>query len=360
MTDFTERRKLRKQILGTFDSSVNGLFHKGIFGLPFSPEESELVVIPVPWDVTVSFHHGTANAPATIPEASRQIDLYSENYPGAWQYGISMAECPSWILEYNNELRPVAESIISRMDIRDPAEVISENAAQYKKISGSFEKVSGWIKETAERFIEEGKITAVLGGDHSAPLALIRLLAEKHENLSVLQVDAHADLRNSYEGFKYSHASIMRNVIEGTKVNKLVQLGIRDCAEQEAEYIRKQNNRIQTFTDNFIQGSIFRGTTWEKLCDEIIAVLTETVYISFDIDGLQPHLCPNTGTPVPGGLSFEQAVYLLHRILKSGKKVAGFDLCEVNSPATNGWDANVGMRILYELSCLTLVTNYRI
>lgn len=357
MLEIPEREKIRRLIIEKFDASANGLFHKGIFGLPFSPVESELIIIPVPWDVTVSYRPGTSKAPAAILEASRQIDLYHENFPGTWQHGIYMTDFPEHIFDENRELRLLAESIMMQLESKAADLAYSENSDHYQKIQSGFENISGFIEKTAGPFLADGKIVGICGGDHSVPLALINHLAEKYENMSVLQVDAHADLRDSYQGFRYSHASIMRNVVQNQKVKKLVQIGIRDYCADEAEFIEKNKNRIHCFTDKYINECLFEGESWKAIVDKIISGLSEEVYISFDIDGLQPFLCPNTGTPVPGGFSFEQIKYLFYHIYKSGKKIVGFDLCEVNPPENSDWDANIGMRILYELSCLALATN---
>src|SRR5690606_2133030 len=119
---------------------------------------------------------------------------------------------------------------------------------------------------------------------------------------AVLQIDAHADLRRAYEGFQYSHASIMYNILEEIPaVTKLVQVGIRDYCDEEFEAITKSQGRIVTFFDRDLKAGAYQGKTWDQQTDEIIRELPERIYISFDIDGLDPKLCPNTGTPVPGG-----------------------------------------------------------
>src|SRR5690606_13345614 len=121
-------------------------------------------------------------------------------------------------------------------------------------------------------------------------------------NFGLLQIDAHADLREAYEGFKYSHASIMYNVLnEIPQVQKLVQVGIRDYGDDELTMIRTEKNRVVTFFDRDLKEAEYEGQTWKALCEQIVDELPQNVYISFDIDGLDPKLCPNTGTPVPGG-----------------------------------------------------------
>ena len=131
------------------------------------------------------------------------------------------------------------------------------------------------------------------------------------------------------------------------------QVGIRDFCKQEVEVA--QTNRVIVYTDMDMKKKTFDGKTWQQQCDEIIAELPQKVIVSFDIDGLQQWFCPNTGTPVPGGLSFEQATYLLSKLAFSNKEIIGFDLVEV-APGNTDWDGNVGARMLYHL-CGVLAKN---
>jgi agmatinase len=182
-------------------------------------------------------------------------------------------------------------------------------------------------------------------------------LADQHEEFGILQIDAHADLREAYEGFTYSHASIMYNALKLKQVKRLVQVGIRDIAESEVELVRSSNGRIITFYDTMLKDALYKGASWKKQCKKIIAQLPQKVYISFDIDGLDPKLCPGTGTPVPGGLEFEEALYLIRALVNGGHKIIGFDLCEV-APGNSQWNGNVGARLLYKLCNLMYVSNH--
>ena len=168
---------------------------------------------------------------------------------------------------------------------------------------------------------------------------------------------AHADLRDAYEGFTCSHASIMHNALQLPQVSRLVQVGIRDYCGAEVELAQRSGGRVVQFDDYKLARNAFEGVAWGTQCDAIIEQLPENVYVSFDIDGLSPDNCPGTGTPVPGGLSYREAVYLLARLAESGRRIVGFDLTEV-SPADNDgeWNANVGARVLYKLCNLTLKT----
>ena len=161
------------------------------------------------------------------------------------------------------------------------------------------------------------------------------------------------DLRIAYEGFEYSHASIMYNALKIPQISKIVQVGIRDFCQQEVAVALQ--DRVVVHTDMDLKAETFNGTNWDQQCDNIIAALPQKVTISFDIDGMYPWYCPNTGTPVPGGFSFEQAAYLLSKLANSGKEIIGFDLVEV-APGEDDWDGNVGARMLFHM-CGVLAKN---
>ncbi|MBA4077191.1 MAG: agmatinase, partial [Cyanobacteria bacterium PR.023] len=179
----------------------------------------------------------------------------------------------------------------------------------------------------------------------------------RHDSFGILHIDAHADLRDAYEGFTYSHASIMFNAIKEPTLTKLVQVGIRDYCEMESDLVASSDGRIVSFYDRDIKTKMFEGMSWMHICQEIVSQLPDEVYVSFDIDGLDPKLCPNTGTPVPGGLEYEQALYLVRMVAESGRVIIGFDVNEVAPGDEDEWDANVGARLLYRLANLTAKSN---
>jgi agmatinase len=191
----------------------------------------------------------------------------------------------------------------------------------------------------------------VLGGDHSVPFGLIAEVARRHPGVGVLHLDAHADLREAYEGFRWSHASIMFQVHrEIPGVSRIVQVALRDFGTREMETIEGSGGRIEAHFESDLRTAMFRGTSWDELCRGMVARLPKEVHLSWDIDGLSPDLCPHTGTPVPGGLSFGEACHLLRVVAESGRRVVGLDLCEVSpGPPGDEWDANVGARLLYKM-----------
>lgn len=332
--------------MSNFDPNSIGVANGNYYGLPYSLEKSNIVILPVPWDVTTSYRAGTHLGPQAILDASLQMDLFDVNVPEAWNVKIGTEMLNSQILKTNEKTRAISESVIESL-----ASGYSENDVKrdIEKVNKASLWLNDWVKRTSETYIERGKTVALLGGEHSVPFGYIQALASKYENFGILHIDAHADLREAYEGFTYSHASIMYNVLHNIpQVSKICQVGQRDFCQQECELIEREE-RIAFFSDNEIANYTFGGGTWKDICDRIIDTLPKNVYISFDIDGLSPDLCPNTGTPVPGGLSFNQADYLIYKVA-STRNIIGFDLCEV-SPGEDEWDANVGARILFKL-CL--------
>jgi len=320
----------------------------GLFGLPTTPEEARLVIVPVPWDATTSYRPGTARAPAAIRTASHQLDLYDADLGEPWRAGIAMLDVPEEIQRLNMSTRVDAERIIAVGGRIGDDTGLSQALA---RVNDAGARLNRHVYEQVDRQIRAGKLVGVLGGDHSVPYGAIARIAETYDDFGILHIDAHSDLREAYEGFEWSHASIMYNVVRKIPhVKKLVQVGIRDFAKSEVEVVKGSRGRIVVHHDATLVERCFAGETWRDICDAIVSELPQRVYLSFDIDGLDPKLCPSTGTPVPGGLSFQQATYLIKRIVQLGKTIIAFDLNEVAPGAGDDeWDANVGSRILYKL-----------
>jgi agmatinase len=331
------------------DYDPNGVGSKSgnLFGLPMTPEQAAVVVIPVPWEVTVSYRAGTARGPQAILEASTQIDLYDPEGTQIWQTGAaSPPVSPDW-LERNDHLRAKAAGYIAALEAGE-ADAPSRWATVLADVNQASAGLNDWLEAAALEHLVAGKWVGVVGGDHSSPLGLMRAIARQVGHFSILHIDAHSDLRVAYEGFEFSHASIMHNAMQIPQIDRLVQVGIRDTCPAEVATVKESGDRILAYYDWDLQARRFQGETWHALCQEIVNRLSDQVYISFDIDGLDPALCPNTGTPVPGGLLFEEAMYLVKLLGRSGKRIVGFDLCEV-APGHDEWDGNVGARVLYRL-----------
>ncbi len=331
-----------------FDPNAAALADSGIYGLPCTAEEAQIIIIPVEWELTTSYNRGTVDGPAAIMEASMQVDLCHHDYPDLWQKGIWMDEFPKELRDLHDELAPISEEIINALyedKIKSKPQYFN---ILYQRIEAATAKKNEWLRERIAYWKDKGKIVGLLGGDHSCPLAYHQYLNSVGEEYGILHADAHMDLRDCFEGFKYSHASIFFNTLKFKNVKKLVQVGIRDYCHQEKALAESQPDRIKVFFDRDCRRRMFEGENWKTIVDEIVDALPQKAYISIDIDALDPKLCPNTGTPVPGGLEYEELMYLLNRIKQAGKEIVGFDLCEV-SPGDGDWDGNVGARVLFHL-----------
>ncbi|MGH2667303.1 agmatinase family protein [Flavobacterium sp.] len=345
----------KQQKIENFDPSQPGLADATIFGLPFTAEESEIIIIPVPWEVTVSYGAGASEGPEAVFDASFQVDLQHQKFPELWKLGIYYDEAPEhWAknsVKYKGLAQPIIEALEGGEDVASfPA--LQSDLDKINKVCG---ELHAEVKERVLHWIKKGKKVVLLGGDHSTPLGYYQALATLHDNFGILHLDAHMDLRIAYEGFTYSHASIMYNALQIPQITKLVQVGIRDFCEQEVDVVKQQGNRVVVHTDMDLKAETFEGKTWQQQCDQIIAALPQKVCVSFDIDGMYSWYCPNTGTPVPGGFSFEQATYLFDKLTESGKEIIGFDLVEV-APGDDDWDGNVGARMLFHM-CGMLAKN---
>jgi agmatinase len=340
--------------LDNYEPSGVGQVNGNLFGLPFDYAAANLIVFGVPWEVTVSYNPGTAAAPQRILDASPQLDLYDLDNPDGWQNGIYMPPLDRDLLAKNHHYRQQAALIIDRLEQGLDLAIEPDLTPVLAEINLACEHVNQWLFDRCIQAIADGKKVGVIGGDHSVPLGYLRALATKYPDFGILHIDAHADLRDAYEGFEFSHASIMFNALKIPQISKLVQVGIRDISHVEVNTIAKSEGRAIVYYDALIKQEMYEGKTWGQITRSAIDHLPHQVYISFDVDGLDPKLCPQTGTPVPGGLELEQAFCLCREIVRSGRQIIGFDLCEVGNAE---WDGNVGARIVYKLANLMNLTD---
>lgn len=343
--------------LSKFDPNSVSNPNNNIFGLPTNEEDAKLIIIPVPWEVTVSYGAGTARAPEAILKASYHVDLFDPEVPEGWKEGFYMRPIDRKLLMKSDYLRKEAELYIDYISKGDEVSANQFMCKTLKDVNEGGDFLNNWVYEQTKVLLNNGKLVGLLGGDHSAPLGFFKAIAEKHPDFGILQIDAHCDLRDAYEEFNYSHASIMYNALnEIPQLSKLVQVGVRDYGGDEWEYIKNSNYRVITYFDKEIKTRQFEGETWKRIAEEIVSKLPQNVYISFDIDGLDRKLCPHTGTPVPGGFETEEVFYLFRKVIESGRKLIGFDLVEVGT-SDNDWNANVGARVLFKLCNLLLASN---
>jgi agmatinase len=268
-------------------------------------KDSQIVVLSAPLEKTVSYGKGTARGPIEILNASHYVEFYDE--------------------ELNREL--CFEKGICTLPELKFAKL---------PISKSIEKI---YKEVGKH-IDAGKFVVTLGGEHSLSVAPIKAHHERFENLSILQIDAHSDLRESYEGSKYSHASVMARVAEFN--TKIVQVGIRAQSKEESDF-RKKNN-IRTFYSREIKLGMY-GDNWQEL---VSRSLTDNVYITFDVDGFDPSFLTATGTPEPGGLFWDETMNLL-KIIGLDKNIVGFDVVELAPSKSHTSSSFVAAKLVYKM-----------
>ena len=350
------------------------------FGCKTSFEKSPLILVPLPWSATASYGLGTEKASHLIRKASEQLDFFN----------------PLFNCSYNDKIHFLKEDLLISSLNQETLSWVKELREREQKASKSHEIINescqsmiDWVYEQSLKILSKKKIPALVGGDHSVSQGLLQALGEHYKgDYGILHLDAHADLRVEYEGFKYSHASIMYNVLQLDKApEKIVQVAVRDFCKEEYDLIRKEK-KIECFFDEWIYNHLFKGQSWAGLCAQIISKLPAQVYVSLDVDALSWAYAPDTGTPVPGGLSFNQTLYLLAELKKQNKKVIGFDVVETAGSLLQGenrnqqknlkskqgkkeltqesllldklsshrleWNGNVSARLLYSLSGLAL------
>lgn len=333
--------------LSSFDPDAPADTQGGLFGLPVNPD-ALIHVLPVPYEATTSYRRGTRDAPAAIAQASFQVDLQDARFGPVWHAGIHLLEPPADIEALADEATRLATPMIAQ------GGATTQDHEALELINAIGERVTSLVRTEIAAAITAGRLPAMIGGEHSLSLGAIEAVAQTYPGVGVLQIDAHLDLRDAFEGFRHSHASVMFNALQrASGLGTLVAAGIRDFGRAELE-IARTDPRVRMFTDDQLADDLASGRTYTNWCDEVISHLPEKVYITLDIDGLQPELCPSTGTPVPGGFSWQQLSVLLGTLARSGKQIVGFDLVEVGTGQEI--DAIVGARALYRLCGLAALT----
>lgn len=333
-----------------FDPDGPGL--DGLYGVEVPLEDAGLVVVPVPFQATASYGRGTRDGPAAVRTASLQIDLDDVQFGASYELGIG------WDGARGDEIAALGDAVDAQARAVIEAGGADSDAAspELRSARDAVDAVSAavraLVRQGSEAALERGAVPVVLGGDHSSPLGNIAAVAARHPGVGIFHVDAHADLRVAYLGFRESHASIMHNALELPGVAGLVGVGYRDMGRAERRRI-DEDDRIVAILDDELGRRRLAAEPFAAVVDAVCAALPETVYLSIDIDGLEPSLCPDTGTPVPGGLDWHQLCALLEGIART-KRIVGADLCEVapgqsGAEGRDGWDAIVGARVLYKL-----------
>lgn len=340
--------------LKAFDPNGVGNMSNNIFGLPFDVSESRLVFIPAPWDVTTSSQAGTADGPANILHHSFQIDLFDPLLPDAWKQGMAMEKVDPSIVRKNREIRKPARNIIDHLEAGNSLHGNDPMQSELSRVNKACGDYMALIEKKCLQYLRNGQVPFIVGGEHSVSIGLIRALARRHDDFGILQIDAHADMRKTYQGFTHSHASVMRLAAETKGVSNIVQVGVRELCGEELQFISRRNHVIKTFYGHDMHRRLFEGEPWSGICRDIIEMLPDKVYLTFDVDGLEPAWCPETGTPVPGGITFSQAVYLMEAVFHAGKHVVGADLVETGPGKIDGI---VSSRLLYRMAGMVIGSN---
>ena len=249
---------------------------------------SLVAVLPVPYEQTTSFGKGTSKGPKAILDASHYVEFFDEELDRELCFEKGKGICALYPPEFKNKKGKKALNLI------------------YKNV---------------KQLIDDKKFVVTLGGEHSISTAPIRAHFDSYKDLSILHFDAHSDLRQEYEGSKYSHASFAARVAEFT--TSITQVGIRAQCKDECDFIKEK--KINTFYAFEIRNGVY-GNDWQI---KVIDTLKENVYITFDVDYFDPSIMPSTGTPEPNGFFWDETMQLL-KMLGVKKKVVGFDVVELS------------------------------
>jgi agmatinase len=274
-------------------------------------ENARVVIVPVPFDATTCYRPGTREGPQAIIDASRNLELY------------------------DTELR------------RSPCEVGIHTLRAIEPIMGNAAAMTNRIEQVTSQLLDRGKFVATLGGDHSISIGVIRAFAARYPGMTVLQIDAHTDLRDSYEENPLSSATIMRRVLDVCE--RTAQVGMRSISEPEMQLI--EDRRLPLWLASAIASQRFRGD--RNWIDEVVASLGDEVYITFDIDAFDPSLVPGTGTPEPGGLGWYEVIDLLSAVAAQ-RTIIGFDVVELSPLVEGHVSPVVAAKLVYKLIGLAL------
>jgi agmatinase len=269
---------------------------------------AKIAIISAPYEHTVSYGSGTKFGPQAILDASAYVEFYDDEFDKelCFDKGIVTLEPIDFQEKYNT-------------------------------------KALELIYSDVKKLLEMDKFIVTLGGEHTISFAPIKAHFEKYPNMSVLQFDAHSDLRDSYEDSKYSHASVMARVCEIFPTNKITQVGIRAQCIEESKFIKENN--INTFYSSGIR----TGKYGEDWIETLVNGLSNEVYITFDVDGLDPSIMPSTGTPEPEGLFYSDVLEIFRRIRSKGKNIIGFDIVELSPIENLHYPDLTVARLIYKL-----------
>lgn len=329
-----------------YDPDGAGVENGNFLGLPWVSDPA-VRFIAVPYDATVSYGAGTAGGPANVLAASLQLDVSVPGVARPWElgFGWEALTCPA--LERGVGLRRRGAAVIEAVErgaAGDPVDV--------RTLDGAGAEIAACLERLVSGL---SAFPVVVGGEHAVALGAYRACG-RGGPYGILQVDAHMDLRDRYEGLLYSHASVMHNALVDERLTRLVQVGVRDYSPGECARAADEGERVRAFTDDALHERLLHGEDFASLAAEIVAELPQRVWVSLDVDGLDPALCAHTGTPVPGGLSFAQADFLLAQVARSGRELIGMDVVEV-AAEPHAYEGAVAARLAYRYASRAVSAN---
>ncbi|MBQ2365284.1 MAG: arginase family protein [Alistipes sp.] len=325
------------------------------FGFPVEPNDAALVLLSAPWDATTSMRVGSSYAPDAIIEASRRIDLYDPVSPDSWRKGVATAPIDYTIQDLSLNLHSDAERVMKLHD--ELGMSVLENiiyTRSLRRVNEGMAEMNKNIYAQSAEWVNKGKIVGLVGGDQSTSYGLVKAIGQKYGEFGMLHIDSKVNLRDKFCGFDFSYASIMHDLLRDVEqIKSLVSVGVREFSPIEWQRAQ-ENERVKLFTGQQIWSSHFEGVNWSTICNQIIAELPEKVYIALDIDGLTMDCSPHTGTIISGGLRFPEVVYLLDKLVNSGRQIVGFDLSGVVPCHNDKVDALVAARLLFKMCGISL------
>ncbi len=268
-------------------------------------ESARYAILPIPYDASVSWRGGTKYGPAAVIAASEHMENYDDELDADYhRVGIATLE-------------PIEP------DVSGPEAMIKR------------------VEQAARKIVADGKTLIGLGGEHSVTLGLLRAVQKRHKRVSVLQIDAHTDLRQEYQSSPYSHACVMRRIAETGA--KIAGVAVRSISAEEHRFIRSKPDQILEVTGMQIAAS----PDW---LDRVLDFLDDEVYVTIDIDGFDPSVAPGTGTPEPGGLDWYEGCSLLRAVAEE-KRIVGADVVEISPIPGQTVTEHLGARLIYKMIC---------
>lgn len=251
-------------------------------------DRAQIVIVQAPYEHTVSYGGGTKKGPKAIIDASAYVEFYDDETDRELCFDLGIATD-----------KPLAFG------------------------AATDSKALAIIQKRVAQLLAKEKFVVTLGGEHTISAAPIAAHLEHYPTMSVLQFDAHSDLRDSYQGSKYSHASVLARVAEMMPPKRITQVGIRALCSEERAFIRE--NKVNTF----FASALHKGDHGKNWAKKVVQTLGKDVYITFDVDALDPAIMPSTGTPEPDGLTYHEALEVVREVVRSGRRVVGMDVVEL-------------------------------